>query len=69
MADATVRLDDPGTQPRPMSRAPWLSEELGLFLASMVTLYFELLIIRYVSSEARVFANLKICLLSQVFSA
>jgi Spermine/spermidine synthase domain len=59
MADATVRLDDPGTQPRPMSRAPWLSEELGLFLASMVTLYFELLIIRYVSSEARVFANLK----------
>jgi hypothetical protein len=34
-------------------------EELTLFLASMVTLYFELLIIRYVSSEVRVFANLK----------
>jgi SAM-dependent methyltransferase len=59
MADAILRLDDPGTQLRPMPRAPWLSEELSLFLASMVTLYFELLIIRYLSSEVRVFTNLK----------
>ena len=34
-------------------------EDLTLFLASLVTLYFELLIIRYVSSEVRVFTNLK----------
>ncbi|MGC2150718.1 MAG: hypothetical protein WA618_01640, partial [Terriglobales bacterium] len=34
-------------------------EELTLFLASLVTLYFELLIIRYASSEIRVFTNLK----------
>lgn len=59
MADAILRLDDASTQPRPMSRAPWLSEELSLFLASMVTLYFELLIIRYLSSEVRVFTSLK----------
>jgi SAM-dependent methyltransferase len=59
MADATVRLDGPGIQPSPIVRPPWLREELCLFLASMVTLYFEVLIIRYVSSEVRVFANLK----------
>lgn len=42
-----------------MLQPPWLGEELSLFLASVVTLFFELLIIRYVSSEVRVFANLK----------
>jgi Spermine/spermidine synthase domain len=35
------------------------ADELGLFLASLVTLYFELFIIRYVSTEIRVFTNLK----------
>src|SRR5271163_4321185 len=59
MADATLRLNGPGTQARAMFRSSRLSVELTLFLASMVTLYFELLIIRYVSSEVRVFANLK----------
>ncbi len=59
MADAILRLDDASTQPRPMSGASGLSEERSLFLASMVTLYFELLIIRYLSSEVRVFTNLK----------
>ena len=33
--------------------------ELSLFLASLVALYFELLIIRYLSTEIRIFANLK----------
>jgi hypothetical protein len=59
MGDAILRLDEANTQPRPMSQAPWLSEEVSLFLASMVTLYFELLIIRYLSSEVRVFTSLK----------
>jgi hypothetical protein len=31
----------------------------GLFLASLATLYFELLVIRYASTEIRAFANLK----------
>jgi len=59
MADAIPRLDDAGTDPRPRSQALWSSEELSLLFASMVTLYFELLIIRYLSSEIRVFTNLK----------
>ncbi len=60
MADATPRLDAASTDPRARSSTLWLSsEELSLFLASMVTLYFELLIIRYLSSEVRVFTNLK----------
>ena len=59
MADAILRLDQTNTQPRPMSQAPWLSEDVSLFLASMGTLYFELLIIRYLSSEVRVFTSLK----------
>ncbi|MGA2416301.1 MAG: hypothetical protein ABSF59_17740 [Candidatus Sulfotelmatobacter sp.] len=36
-----------------------LRKELPLFLASLAALYFELLIIRYLSTEVRVFANLK----------
>jgi SAM-dependent methyltransferase len=36
-----------------------LRNQLHLFLASLVTLYFELLIIRYLSTEIRIFANLK----------
>jgi SAM-dependent methyltransferase len=36
-----------------------LRNELRLFLASLVALYFELLIIRYLSTEIRIFANLK----------
>src|ERR1039458_3005613 len=59
MADAMFRLDDAGTRPLPKSQVVGLREELRLFLASMVTLYFELLIIRYLSCEVRVFANLK----------
>jgi|HubBroStandDraft_6_1064221.scaffolds.fasta_scaffold02814_2 SAM-dependent methyltransferase len=59
MADATLRFNGPGTQARAIFRSSRPSVELTLFLASMVTLYFELLIIRYVSSEVRVFANLK----------
>jgi len=59
MADATVRFNGPSTESRPIPRPRWLSAELSLFLASIVTLYFELLIIRYVSSEVRVFTNLK----------
>jgi hypothetical protein len=34
-------------------------ESVTLFLASVTALYFEPLIIRYLSTEARVFANLK----------
>ena len=59
MADATLRLDKGTSPPRANSQVSSHSEELSLFLASMVTLYFELLIIRYVSSEVRAFANLK----------
>jgi len=59
MTDAILRPGDAGTRARPISLASGLSDGLSLFLASMVTLYFELLIIRYVSSEVRVFANLK----------
>jgi hypothetical protein len=59
MAESTLRLDNGTGQHRPTSQALSLTDELILFLASMVTLYFELLIIRYVSSEVRVFANLK----------
>ncbi len=33
--------------------------ELNLFLASLTALYFELLIIRYLSTEIRIFTNLK----------
>jgi hypothetical protein len=59
MADATLRLNGSGTQPLPVLPPRRFSEEFALFRASVVTLYFELLIIRYVSSEVRVFANLK----------
>ena len=41
------------------SRSFRLSNELRLFLASLAALYFELLIIRYLSTEIRIFANLK----------
>ncbi|MGC2184586.1 MAG: hypothetical protein WA637_15000 [Terriglobales bacterium] len=36
-----------------------LRESVKLFLASLAALYFELLTIRYLSTEVRVFANLK----------
>src|SRR6202050_2313249 len=59
MADATLRFNGPGTQARAIFRSSRPSVDLTLFLASLVTLYFELLIIRYVGSEVRVFTNLK----------
>ncbi len=40
-------------------RKPGVRPELLLFLASCATLYFELVIIRYLASEVRVFAYLK----------
>lgn len=43
----------------PSLRTVHLRTELGLFLASFVTLYFELLVIRYLSTEIRIFTNLK----------
>jgi hypothetical protein len=59
MADSTLRLNDRSGRPSLWLQVTSRRQELALFLASMVTLYFELLIIRYVSSEVRVFANLK----------
>jgi SAM-dependent methyltransferase len=59
MADSTLRLNDRSGRPSLWLQVTFRRQELALFLASMVTLYFELLIIRYVSSEVRVFANLK----------
>jgi spermidine synthase len=59
MFDATLRLNNGTGRPAPRSNPFSIRDELSLFLASTVTLFFELLIIRYVSSEVRVFANLK----------
>ncbi len=43
------------------------SNSSQLFLASFLTLYFEVLVIRYLTSEVRVFANLKNFLLIASF--
>jgi hypothetical protein len=50
-------------------RSVRLGNELRLFLASLVALYFELLIIRHLSTESRIFANLKNLPLVASFSA
>ncbi len=59
MTDATLRSDDASAPPRLSFLAGVPPGEIGLFFASLVTLYFELLIIRYLSIEVRVFTNLK----------
>src|SRR5258708_10800236 len=43
----------------PRRRASRTSDVLMLFLASFLALYFELVVIRYLSAEIRVFAYLK----------
>jgi hypothetical protein len=54
-ADLTSHPD-----PRTSSQAHPESSSLGfLFLASFATLYFEILVIRYISTEIRIFAYLK----------
>src|ERR1700737_4949968 len=55
----TVRLENACTHPRLLSQVSWLSESQSMFLASTVTLYFELLVIRYLPSEVCIFTNLK----------
>src|SRR3984893_7247686 len=59
MISMTCRLEHAGTHPRLLSPVSWLSESQSMFLASTVTLYFELLVIRYLPSEVRIFTNLK----------
>jgi hypothetical protein len=59
MTDVTLRSDDASTQPRLKSPTVLTSDGIRLFFASLVTLYFELLIIRYLSTEVRIFTNLK----------
>ena len=59
MTSTTGRLENAGTHPRLLSQVSWLSESQSMFLASTVTLYFELLVIRYLPSEVRIFTNLK----------
>src|ERR1700733_11617475 len=50
-------IEDRGTQP--CISSPSIRVPVMLFLSSFVSLYFELVIIRYLSSEIRVFAYLK----------
>lgn len=47
----------PQTEPRSLDSS--VRNAMMLFLASFVALYFELVIIRYLSSEIRIFAYLK----------
>jgi len=59
LASTTGRLEHADTHPRLLSQVSWLSESQSMFLASTTTLYFELLVIRYLPSEVRIFTNLK----------
>ena len=52
-------MDEQGPEPGSQSQVSWLSESQSMFLASTITLYFELLVIRYLPSEVRIFTNLK----------
>src|ERR1039458_9516938 len=57
--ESAASCELPVSQPAPRPSGWFSRSSLLLFLASFVALYFELIVIRYLSTEIRVFAYLK----------